>query len=163
MKHNILNTSFMKLYASIKNTKRHSTKTIWLLLLAVFIIVSVAVQEFMRPANLANILIQMVPLGIVAIGQTIVMLGGGIDLSVGAQISLITIIASSIMGDSTLSILGVMMLCLFLGSFFGAINGFILKYFSIPPLIVTLCSGFLFQGIAYSMHQTTGGYIPSVF
>ena len=163
IKNNILNTSFIKLSSTIRNTKRHSTKTIWLLLLAVFIIVSVVVQEFMRPANLANILIQMVPLGIVAIGQTIVILGGGIDLSVGAQISLITIIASSIMGDSALSILGVTILCLFLGSLFGTLNGLILKYFSIPSLIVTLCSGFLFQGIAYSMHQTSGGYIPSVF
>jgi len=152
-----------KFTAKIKNYKKNSTGTIWLLLFAVFIIVSITVQDFTRPANLANVLIQMVPLGIVAIGQTIVMLGGGIDLSVGAQISFITIIASTFMGDSILSIIGVIVLCLLLGSLFGAFNGIILKYFSIHPLIVTLCSGFLFQGLAYSMHQTTGGYIPSIF
>jgi ribose transport system permease protein len=105
----------------------------------------------------------MVPLGIIAIGQTYVILGGGIDMSVGSQISLISLVASSLMTDNSLIIILVVFLCLVLGCFFGLLNGCIMKLYPMPPLIVTLCTGYLFQGIAYALHETSGGYIPAVF
>jgi ribose/xylose/arabinose/galactoside ABC-type transport system permease subunit len=123
----------------------------------------IVIPEFVRPANLANVLQQMVPLGLIAIGQTFVILGGGIDMSVGSQISLVSLVASTLMTDSPLNILAVVLLCLVCGAVFGILNGVILKYFPIPPLIATLCTGYLFQGLAFALHKTSGGYIPSVF
>ena len=150
------------LWRNIRNPKRHSSLTIWLLLFLLLIPIIIIVPEFVRPRNIANVLVQMVPLGIVAIGQTYVILGGGIDLSVGSQISLITIIASSLMSDNPVNIILVILLCLVLGCIFGMLNGLLLKFFYIPPLITTLCTGYLFQGIAFALHNSAGGYIPAV-
>ncbi|MDD2406587.1 MAG: ABC transporter permease [Sphaerochaetaceae bacterium] len=144
----------------LRNPKRHSSKIIWVLLVVLLIPIIIVIPEFVRPANIANVLIQMAPLGMVAIGQTYVILGGGIDLSVGSQISLISLIASTLMTDSPLNIIAVAALCLVCGVLFGALNGFILKLFPMPPIIVTLCTGYFFQGIAFALHKTSGGYIP---
>ena len=102
-------------------------------------------------------------LGLTAIGQTFVILGGGIDLSVGSQISLVSLIASTLMGDTFISIIGCVLLCITIGTCFGLLNGYILKIFPMPPIIATLCTGYLFQGIAFALHKTSGGYIPVIF
>ena len=154
---------FRKILCILANPGKHSSRRIWILLVLLLIPIMIVVPEFFRIRNLANILVQMVPLGILAIGQTYVVLGAGIDLSVGAQVSLITLIASTFMNDSPITIILTVLLCLGLGVIFGLLNGGILKYFPIPPIIVTLCTGFLFQGIAYALHKTSGGYIPGTF
>jgi len=145
----------------LRKPVRHSAKIIWVLLAAILVPIIAIIPEFARPANLANVLVQMAPLGLIAIGQTYVILGGGIDLSVGSQISLISLVASTLMSDNTATIIGVILFCLVLGGLFGLINGTLLKWFPMPPLIATLCSGYFFQGIAFAMHKTSGGYIPS--
>ena len=152
-----------KLLQELHNPRRHSAKTIWVLLVLLLVPIIIVIPEFVRPANLANVLQQMVPLGLIAIGQTFVILGGGIDMSVGIQISLVSLVASTLMTDSPVNILAVVLLCLVCGAIFGFLNGVILKYFPIPPLIATLCTGYLFQGLAFALHKTSGGYIPSVF
>jgi ribose/xylose/arabinose/galactoside ABC-type transport system permease subunit len=151
------------LWEDLRNPKRHSSKIIWFLLVILLVPIVIIVPEFIYPANLANVLLQMVPLGIVAIGQTYVILGGGIDMSVGSQISLISLVASSLMSDNPGTIVSVTLLCLMLGGCFGFLNGLILRLFPMPPLIATLCTGYLFQGIAYALHETSGGYIPALF
>ena len=152
---------FGTFWNNVRYPKRHSSLTIWLLLLLLLIPIFIIVPEFFRPRNIANVLVQMVPLGIVAIGQTFVILGGGIDLSVGSQISLISVIASSLMSDNPVNVILVILLCLCFGCLFGLLNGLLLKFFSIPPLITTLSTGYLFQGIAFALHDPRGGYIPA--
>jgi ribose/xylose/arabinose/galactoside ABC-type transport system permease subunit len=151
------------LLADLRHPKRHSSTVIWVLLVLLLVPIVIIIPEFVRPANLANVLQQMAPLGLVAIGQTYVILGGGIDLSVGSQISLVSLVASTFMTDSPLDNLAVVLLCLACGLCFGLVNGFILKLFPMPPLIATLCSGYFFQGIAFALHKTSGGYIPPAF
>lgn len=155
--------SFKKFLKELGTPKRHSAKIIWVLLIVLVIPITFIIPEFIRPANLANVMQQLVPLGLIAIGQTYVILGGGIDMSVGSQISLISLIASSLMTDSPLSMVAVTFLCLALGLLFGFVNGFILKLFPMPPLISTLCTGYFFQGIAFALHKTSGGFIPVAF
>ncbi|MFA7108999.1 MAG: ABC transporter permease [Sphaerochaetaceae bacterium] len=154
---------FAFLSKKFEQISKKSSITIWILLLIFLIPVAFIVPEFFRLRNLNNVLIQMAPLGMVSIGQTFVILGGGIDMSVGSQISLVSIVASTLMTDSLISMIGVTALCLIMGAFFGYINGLILKVFPIPPLIATLCTGYFFQGVAYALHQTSGGYIPKIY
>ena len=74
-----------KLYSfwyQIFHPNRHSSSFIWLVLFGLVIIVVAIVPEFIQISNLSNVLIQMVPLGLVSLGQGLVILGG-IDLSVG--------------------------------------------------------------------------------
>jgi ribose/xylose/arabinose/galactoside ABC-type transport system permease subunit len=155
-----------KLYSfwyQIFHPNRHSSSFIWLVLFGLVIIVVAIVPEFIQISNLSNVLIQMVPLGLVSLGQGLVILGGGIDLSVGSQISLVTLIAANTMTDSPIIIILSLLLCLGAGVGFGTLNGLLVQKMSIPPLIVTLCTSFIFQGLAYTLHKTTGGYIPSSF
>jgi ribose transport system permease protein len=157
------NHGVKRFWNNLTHPVRHSSQMIWVLLVIFLIPIIIIVPEFLRSRNLANVLIQMVPLGILAIGQTYVILGAGIDLSVGAQVSLITIIASTFMNDTPAGIAFAIVLCLVMGVLFGFLNGIILKLFPIPPIIATLCTGYLFQGVAFALHKTTGGYISPFF
>ena len=69
--------------------------TIFTLLSVVFIIMCFYSSSFRSFYNITNLLVQCVPLACVAIGQTFVIVSGGIDLSVGSTISICTAIASS--------------------------------------------------------------------
>ena len=129
----------------IVHPERHSASMIWMVLLFLIIIVVAIVPDFIHPRNITNVLVQMVPLGLVSIGQTFVILGGGIDLSIGPQVSLITVLASNLMQDSLLMILSTVLLCLLCGLVFGFLNGVLAHYVNIPPLVVTLCTGFILQ------------------
>ena len=130
------------------------------MLVILVVLVVIVVPEFILPANIYNVLIQLVPLGLASIGQHFVIVGGGIDLSIGSQISLITIALSSLAGTGIPSIIGAIVFCLALGAVFGLANGVLAHYVRIPPLVVTLCTGFIFQGIAFAFHETTGGFVP---
>lgn len=139
---------------------RHSASLIWLVLLVLVIIVVIITPDFIRPKNISNVLVQMVPLGISSVGQCFVILGGGIDLSLGAQVSLVTVLLANMMGDALPSIAVSIIACFALGIAFGTLNGVLAHHANIPPLIVTLCTGFIFQGVAFAFHKTSGGYIP---
>ena len=93
----------------------HSSATIWAVLVLLVVVVVIIVPDFIQPTNISNVLIQIVPLGLASIGQHFVIIGGGIDLSLGPQISLITVVLSRLCGDSALSIAAAILLCLALG------------------------------------------------
>ena len=139
----------------------HSSATIWAVLVLLVVVVVIIVPDFIFPANIANVLVQLVPLGLAALGQHFVIIGGGIDLSVGPQISLVTVAFSSLCGPTPASVAGAILFCLALGLLFGLINGLLAHYLNIPPIIVTLCTGYVFQGIAFAFHQTSGGFVPA--
>jgi ribose transport system permease protein len=130
-------------------------------LVLLVVVVVIIVPEFALPANIANVLVQLVPLGLAALGQHFVIIGGGIDLSVGPQISLISVALSSLCGTTAPSIVSTITLCLGMGIMFGFANGLLAHYLNIPPIIVTLCTGYVFQGIAFAFHQTSGGFVPT--
>lgn len=111
-------------------------------------------------ASLANV---SVPLALAAVGQTIVLLGAGLDLSIGAQITLIDCFAATTMHGSALSIAGVAVLSLFIGSIMGAFNGMIVAYGRVEPLIATFCTSFIFGGAALIILPRPGGSIPAGF
>jgi len=104
-----------------------------------------------------------VPLALAAIGQTIVLLAGGLDLSIGAQISLIDCLAATTMQDSALSIAGVTALSLLVGLVMGLLNGLFVAYGRVEPLIGTFCTSFIFGGVALIILPRPGGFIPSGF
>lgn len=70
---------------------------VYLLLAAVIVAFFVATQGAISPSHLLNIVRQAAPLGVAAMGQTIVLLVGGIDLSLGATMSMVNLVAASVM------------------------------------------------------------------
>jgi ribose/xylose/arabinose/galactoside ABC-type transport system permease subunit len=110
--------------------------------------------------NLTNIVTQNTYFIIVAIGLSFVMIGGGIDLSVGYQMSLVGVVTAMLMVVYQLPVWLAVTLGLLLGTLLGLLNGLIVSSIKVFPLIATLATSIVFQGISYmiSKANTFRGY-----
>lgn len=116
------------------------------LLIAAFSFLS---PNFLDANNLFNILRQVTTLGIVAVGFSFVLLTGGIDLSVGYQISLYVVICGLLMAEYELPWPLAITIVLVLGIGIGLINGLIITLTGVAPLIVTLSMMTILNGVSY--------------
>ena len=119
-------------------------------------------RYFLTERNLSNLLVQVAPLVFVAIGQTAVILIGGIDLTVGPLISLTTGLASYFLVTPE-SIVSGSLICLASGLLVGALNGFIIVQLGIPDLIATLATYSVVTGLALTVRPSPGGSVSEVF
>jgi ribose transport system permease protein len=95
-----------------------------------------------------------------ATGQTIVLIRGGIDLSIGGMISLGTVLAATQFGTDPLNILLWSLLILVIGFTVGALNGLLLSALRLQPFLVTLATWSILNGIAMLILPTDGGSVP---
>ena len=121
-----------------------------LLLIAGFSIMS---PNFLDPGNLFNILRQVTTLGIVAVGFAFVLLTGGIDLSVGYQVSLYVVVCGILMSQFAVPWPLAIALVLVLGVGIGLINGLIITLTGVAPLIVTLSMMTILNGVSYLLSK----------
>lgn len=110
-------------------------------------------DRFLRPANLVNVLRQATINGVVSVGMTLVILTGGIDLSVGSVLALSAVIGADLMKQGVAVPLAVGV-ALGIGAGLGAINGLIITRGRIPPFIATL--GMLTVGRGLTLMYTQG-------
>ena len=116
---------------------------------------------FLDPNNLLNIVRFASENGIIAIGMTLVILTGGIDLSVGAVLALCAVGAASFMMRAGLGTLPTVVLVLSIGALVGMVNGLVTTRFNIQSFIVTLAMLSIARGVA---SLWSGGYaIPLAF
>ncbi len=134
--------------------------TVIIVLLALMSLFSLASPYFLTVRNLTNILIQNTYFIIVAIGLAFVMIGGGIDLSVGYQMSLVGVVTAMCMMVYQLPVWLAIIIGISLGTVLGLINGLIVTSIRIFPLIATLATATVFQGLSYiiSRANTFRGY-----
>jgi ribose transport system permease protein len=105
---------------------------------------------------------QGMTLSIVGLGQTVVVLTGGIDLSVGPMVSLSNSTAASL-GDKEHPNRGLalgIVAALLVGAAGGFVNGLLVAYGRLQPIIVTLATGYIFSGIALRVRPNPGGFVP---
>ena len=95
----------------------------------------------------------------VAMAQTVPVLAGGLDLSVGAVMTLVNCIASHLLLGSPAAILAGTVVCLAAGALAGFINGCVVVYGRLQPIIATLATGAVYIGIALYLRPTPGGDI----
>ena len=138
--------------------------TIILILLALMALFSLSSPYFLTVRNLTNIVVQNTYFIIAAVGLSFVMIGGGIDLSVGYQMSLVGVVTAMAMVVYNLPPWVAVILGLLLGTGLGLINGLIVTSIKVFPLIVTIATSTVFQGISYlvSQAQTFRNY-PEAF
>lgn len=103
---------------------------------------------FLAPTNLANVVRSISENGIMAIGMTLVILIGGIDLSVGAILGLTATAAADLMMHRSMGMLETIVIVLALGAAFGAFNGMVSTKLGIQAFIVTLASMSIARGLA---------------
>ena len=108
----------------------------FLLTLLVMAVLSLASPYFLTRKNLLNIMDQSVVTGLVAAGQTLVILIGGIDLSVGSLVGLTGIILG--LSFTPLGLWGAMLACLATGALAGFVNGALIRFGRVAPFVMTL-------------------------
>jgi ribose transport system permease protein len=124
-------------------------------LLVVILIVSLASSRFFMAANLSNLSLQVSIVAIVAIGATLVILTGGIDLSPGSTVALVGCTLAILVKNMGLPLAVGILLVLLLGVLLGFINGFFSTYGKIPSFIVTLATMSIFRGLAFLITNGT--------
>jgi ribose/xylose/arabinose/galactoside ABC-type transport system permease subunit len=105
---------------------------------------------FISPSNLLLVVKQSTITGILGIGMTIVIITGGIDLSVGSLVALSSVCSAMFGGLEAqgLPIIVALLVGIFTGLVFGVINGSIISYLNFPPFIMTLATSMIARGIA---------------
>lgn len=130
-------------------TSRVKELGIVLVFIVLVIAFSVMTPNFLDPTNILNIARQIATLGICAVGFSFVLITGGIDLSVGYQISLNVVVTGMLMAQFGLPWFMAVLLALVLGTLVGLINGIIITFTGVAPLIVTLSMMMILNGLSY--------------
>jgi len=120
----------------------------------VFVFFSLASPHFLSVDNLINILRQISILTIVAMGMTMLMIAGGIDLSVGSVVGLTGCVSAILVRDHAFPILAAIAVSLVMGGGIGAVNGVVTAKVRMPALLATLGTMLSVRGIALIV---TGG------
>jgi ribose/xylose/arabinose/galactoside ABC-type transport system permease subunit len=140
----------VKMKINLRGLQKYAVMLILVVLMVLF---SFSSPYFLTVRNLTNIITQNTYFIIVAIGLSFVMIGGGIDLSVGWQMSLVGVVTAMCMMVFHLPVWLCILIGILLGTFLGFFNGLIVANIKVFPLIVTIATSTVFQGISYIISQ----------
>ncbi len=133
-------------------------------LLALFIAGTVAIHPTFNSFDAQSVAMAALPLACAAAAQAVVVISGGIDLSIGSVMAVANVLAASTMKDASFGealLLGVAILAA--GAAIGAINGLLVIVSRVPDVIVTLTTGFIWGGVALLILEKPGGGAPPEF
>ncbi len=116
--------------------------------------------NLLRLDSIARLSQTWFPLAAVAMSQAIVMLTGGVDLSIGAVVSVGCVLSATVIGDGALGMAGGILAVIGAGAAIGAVTGLLIFLLRLPPIIVTLATSFVWTGVALLIMPTPGGETP---
>jgi ribose transport system permease protein len=117
---------------------------------------------FWTASNIANVLTATVVLGLAAVGQHVVVLTGGIDLSVGSNATLAALLTALIIDGYPIRTLPAILVVLLVGALVGLVHGALVARVGLAPFVVTLATFYLLQGVAFMISTTPTGQVTSV-
>ena len=126
--------------------------------LALLLVFTKLIQPSYGVTGIQGLAISVLPLALAAVAQAIVVISGGIDLSIGAMMALTSVVSAALMKGQpeefgVVVVLGVLLLGLVLG----AINGSLVVLTRVPDIVVTLAMSFVWAGCALLVLKTPGG------
>lgn len=121
---------------------------VYLTLLVLVVMFSVLSDSFLTTDNMINLFRQIAINGLIAVGMTMVITTGGIDLSVGSILGLTAMVSAFLMVAGVPPFIAVL-ICLALGALLGFINGVIIAQYKLQAFIVTLATMTTFRGMTY--------------
>ena len=133
-------------------------------LVLILVIAALLSPSFLKPANIRDVLNQAAPLGMVVIGQAIVLLLRGFDLSVASVMATSAVLATSFETTSNGMIPVIFAASILLGLVVGAVNGFLVTKRNVSPFLATLATMIVLQGIRFVYTKgSSSGTLPSGF
>jgi ribose transport system permease protein len=133
-------------------------------LLIVSLAITVAVHPQFSDFDLQSLAMGALPLAFAAAAQAVVVISGGIDLSIGSAMAVANVLAASAMEKASFpQSLLLAAAVLLAGAAIGALNGLIVIMSRIPDVVATLTSGFIWGGVALVILEKPGGGAPQEF
>jgi ribose transport system permease protein len=134
----------------------------WTIGLVAFLVLLLIFTKLLQPRygvpGIQGLAISALPLALAAVAQAIVLISGGIDLSIGSMMALTNVVAASLMkGQSDEFAVVVVIGVLLLGVVIGAVNGALVVLTRVPDIVVTLAMSFVWAGCALLVLKTPGG------
>lgn len=120
-------------------------------------------QMLTNPTIMTNIIVRSVALGIVAVGQTFVIIGASIDLSVAYLISITAVLSSYLMAGDPANVPSTVVLVFIVGAVVGLINGLIITKLGVNAFIATLGTGLVLKGLINASFANFSGEVPRSF
>lgn len=119
---------------------------LYVALLVVLLVATLIAPDFLKASNLLNVSRQAAILGIVSVGQLLVMLVGGIDLSVGSVMTTATVISAEITRGQDDRLIIAIPICILIGMSVASLNIFLILKRNVPPFVATLGTYILLEG-----------------
>ncbi|MGH7582378.1 MAG: ABC transporter permease [Gemmatimonadales bacterium] len=128
------------------------------------VIFALIAPGFLSLQNLINILLSIAVTGVLAVGMTVVMITGGIDLGVGSVVALSGVLAAMVIAPTHSAIVAPLLAALGVGAVIGVINGSLVAYLRVPSFIVTLAMLTAARGLAFLVSGgQSHGDLPDAF
>lgn len=127
---------------------------LYIFLLVLIIVASVTTEAFLTVGNIRDVVKQASPLAIVALGQTLVIISGGLDLSVASLMATAAVAATAIGGYNNSMVVPVVIAVMVMGLAVGGFNGYLVTKRKVSPFLATLATMIVLQGIRFAY---TGG------
>jgi ribose/xylose/arabinose/galactoside ABC-type transport system permease subunit/ABC-type branched-subunit amino acid transport system ATPase component len=115
-----------------------------------FIAFSLAYPNFFAAQNVEAIGLNVSSIALAAVGSMLLVLSGKVDLSIGSQFALVSVVTAMVVQSTQSAVAGVIA-AVVAGALLGLVNGLLVKYLSINPLIVTLGMLAIYRGVAYAL------------
>ena len=133
-------------------------------LLLVFLMATVAIHPRFNSFDAQSLAMAALPLACAAAAQAVVVISGGIDLSIGSVIAVANVLAARTMNAASFGqALWLALAILAAGAAIGAVNGLLVIVSRVPDVIVTLTTGFIWGGVALLILEKPGGGAPPEF
>lgn len=149
--------------AKVQQWISRNTYIFALLLLVIVVSINYALQNNLFELRVLNGNLRVfLPLILLAVGQAVVIIGGGVDLSVGTMVSMLNALFVTVVtaeADGSQIALGLMLVVL-AGLAAGLLNGFCVAYLRLQPMVTTYATSFIFAGIALYILPRPGGALP---
>jgi len=132
---------------------------IFVLLIVLCIVVAAVNPNFLLPINLQNLARQIGAFGIFSIGLGIVIITGGIELSVGSMMALLGVLLSMMLTEWHFGVIPAILLSIVIAMCLGLIHGVLITRLNMQPFIVTLCGLLFYRGLArFITNDETKGF-----
>ncbi len=138
----------------VRNVSRYRETGITIFIVILVVAITLTTSTFLKATNLRNLFMNIAILAIVALGQTIVIIAHGIDLSVSSVIGLVAMMVAFMLKQYPwIPVPLAILLGMGLGAVLGMINGLIISFGKVPPIIATLGTLSIYRGLVFFYSQ----------